>query len=276
VVKTVTACVVTALLVGAGTASAAKLITGGDIKNGTIQARDLAPSVKAKLNKNGQAGTPGKDGATGPMGPKGDKGNPGPAGRDAFTYVTSLGGAQDAWQTRESADCQTVAAPGQNPLARLDGHLVLGEFADGNALARAALRVPSGMQLRDIDALSYNERATGGTNGHNAPYVKLVTEDSTGGNHAVLYSPNTQPGGPGSTEEWRRHNITRGTVRYDDDAGNKPDITWAQMIAAHGDDTVTELRLQAGCAGAYSNGSTAYVDDVLLIGGGHIARYDFE
>jgi hypothetical protein len=92
--KTVIACVVVALLAGAGTASAAKLITSNDIKDGTIQKRDLATSVQSKLGKSGKDGTtgaPGPQGATGAKGdtgatgPQGPKGVPGVDGRDGVS-----------------------------------------------------------------------------------------------------------------------------------------------------------------------------------------------
>jgi hypothetical protein len=55
----------------AGTATAAKLITGKQIKDGSISSKDLSKAVQAQLAKTGLAG---------PAGPKGD---PGPAGGPA-------------------------------------------------------------------------------------------------------------------------------------------------------------------------------------------------
>ena len=70
----------------AGTATAARLITGKQIKDGTITARDLSKGVRATLGTPGPqgpagaagaAGQPGAPGATGPIGATG------PAGADA-------------------------------------------------------------------------------------------------------------------------------------------------------------------------------------------------
>ena len=65
-----------ALVIGvAATAGAAKLLTGGDIKNGSLQLKDL--SKKAQNALKGQAGP---QGATGPQGPQGQQGAQGPGG----------------------------------------------------------------------------------------------------------------------------------------------------------------------------------------------------
>ncbi len=71
------------LIATAGTATAARLITGKQIKNGSISERDLSAAVLAKLNKVGAPGVPGKPGLNGAAGDKGDTGPAtGPAGGD--------------------------------------------------------------------------------------------------------------------------------------------------------------------------------------------------
>src|SRR5258705_11356931 len=62
------------MLATAGSAAATRLITGAQIKDGSIGAKDLTKAVRAQLNK---AGTPG---AAGVAGPKGDAGTKGEAG----------------------------------------------------------------------------------------------------------------------------------------------------------------------------------------------------
>jgi hypothetical protein len=88
--KTLIACVVTALMVGGGTATAAQLITGknvrngsltgADLKNGSVAAKELSDGVQALLEQGGPAGPKGDTGATGPAGPKGDTGAAGATG----------------------------------------------------------------------------------------------------------------------------------------------------------------------------------------------------
>ncbi|HQR79385.1 MAG TPA: hypothetical protein PLT68_04115 [Actinomycetota bacterium] len=57
------------LLAGAGTATAARLITSKDIKNGTIKQKDLSKPVRTKLNAPGPKGDTGAQGERGPAGP---------------------------------------------------------------------------------------------------------------------------------------------------------------------------------------------------------------
>ena len=47
------------------------------------------------------------------------------------------------------------------------------------------------------------------------------------------------------------------------------------MIAAHGNDLVQSVNIQAGDSGAYSEGATALVDHVTLGASGLLMRFDF-
>lgn len=67
--KAIAAVALTALICTAATAGAASLITSAQIKNGTIQTRDLSSSAKRTLK--GNAGTRGATGQRGPAGPAG-------------------------------------------------------------------------------------------------------------------------------------------------------------------------------------------------------------
>ncbi len=83
------------LVATAGTATAAKLITGKQIKDGSIGAKDLNKAVRARLAKVGAAGPrgakgdPGSQGAKGDPGSQGAKGDPGARGPSAFDPVPS-------------------------------------------------------------------------------------------------------------------------------------------------------------------------------------------
>ena len=54
-IKTIAACAIVALGVGATSATAKALITSGDIKNGTIKTEDLSASAKQALKGNAGA-----------------------------------------------------------------------------------------------------------------------------------------------------------------------------------------------------------------------------
>jgi hypothetical protein len=63
-----------AMIATAGTATAAKLITGKQIKDGSISSKDLSKSVRAQLKKTGPSGPAGPAGPAGAQGAKGDPG----------------------------------------------------------------------------------------------------------------------------------------------------------------------------------------------------------
>jgi hypothetical protein len=68
-----------AIASAATAATADKLLTGADIKNGSITERDLAPSIRAKLARTGLRGPAGPAGATGATGAPGAAGPVGPS-----------------------------------------------------------------------------------------------------------------------------------------------------------------------------------------------------
>ncbi|MFL5846396.1 MAG: hypothetical protein ACJ762_17050 [Solirubrobacteraceae bacterium] len=81
------------LIVG-GTATAARLITGRNIKNGSIQLVDLSASARASLR--GATGPAGPAGAKGDTGAKGDSGNPGLNGASGSNGAAGAAGVPGA------------------------------------------------------------------------------------------------------------------------------------------------------------------------------------
>ena len=83
--KTIVACALVALAVGATTATAAQLITGKQIKNRSITGKDLkrgavtkkklSAAIRAELAKRGAPGPRGPAGPVGPAGAKGERGD---------------------------------------------------------------------------------------------------------------------------------------------------------------------------------------------------------
>lgn len=74
----------------AASAGAASLITGKQIKNGSITSKDLSKAVRAQLKK---AGRIGKTGPVGPVGPVGPSGVAGAAGAKGATGATGPAGS---------------------------------------------------------------------------------------------------------------------------------------------------------------------------------------
>lgn len=86
------ALLVAAVIGTGGVATANKLITGHDIRNGSIHKADLAPGVQAKLAKKTQAGTQGPQGPVGAQGPQGDAMTLGPRFTGGGT-IADIGGS---------------------------------------------------------------------------------------------------------------------------------------------------------------------------------------
>ena len=88
--------VIAAVLALGGTAVAAKLITGKQVKDGSLQLKDLSKQARKKLagvaGATGPAGAQGPTGATGPTGPKGETGAPGKDGVDGKNGVDGKDG----------------------------------------------------------------------------------------------------------------------------------------------------------------------------------------
>lgn len=73
----------------AGTATAAKLITGKQIKDGTITSKDLSRALRKQISRSGKAGPTGPAGPTGSAGVTGTAGVTGPTGAvDASGFFT--------------------------------------------------------------------------------------------------------------------------------------------------------------------------------------------
>jgi hypothetical protein len=106
--RPVVAAVIVSLVVGGvGSATAASLITGKQIKNGSIQFGDLSKKAKKKLR-----GKRGGIGATGAAGAKGDKGDTGLAATKLWARVkgngTLDGGSGVTNVTRTAAGRYTI------------------------------------------------------------------------------------------------------------------------------------------------------------------------
>lgn len=102
----------------AGTAAAARLITGRQIKDGSITAKDLSKALRAQLaraGKQGPAGAPGVQGAAGAAGATGAPGAPGLV--RAFAHVAPDGSLD---QSRDSRGIVSSRRDGSYTCVKLD------------------------------------------------------------------------------------------------------------------------------------------------------------
>jgi hypothetical protein len=127
--------------------------------------------------------------------------------------------------------------------------------------SRAYSYALKGVRLEDIANLAYSTNYTGGTGtGTGAdPYILIVTDAG----HHVAFSPNTQTGVTPKPDTWQRWVVTRGGVRYDDDAGNAPDMSWDSLVAGHRGEKIDYVQVQAGSTGE-AIGSTSHVRNVTM------------
>jgi hypothetical protein len=150
--QTVVAFLIGVFIATAGTATAAKVITGRDIKNGSITEKDLSTALRQKLSVQviegpkgdaGSAGTKGEVGATGPVGTTGARGEAGPAGADGAPGAKGDQGDPGA----DGAD----GAPGADGADGAQG--IQGPKGDPGDPGPASVTVRAGTPVA-IDALS--------------------------------------------------------------------------------------------------------------------------
>ena len=246
--KTLIACIVVALLAGGGTAVASKLVTSKDIKNGTIQSQDigrgeitlsrLSPGVRERLAKAAKPGTNGTNGTNGAAGAKGDKGDKGDTGPQGPALPADFSFSSTNVNSGSGYDVT-------NPVTLTEGGLKFGPYKNGGAEG-GSVRYDgaNGMTLNDLTKLVYKASyTTDDDNDVAVPYLRVFVEDDTAD---VIFSPNTQT--PKNTSEGVAHSwdVLAGTVRYDDDMGNGPESSWDEMLAAHGDDVISGIKVSAG------------------------------
>ncbi len=104
---------------------ARRLVTGKDIKDGTITVRDLAKSARPQ---------PGKPGPAGPVGPVGPAGPSGPPGSAAAIRIERVEGAAVTVPAGSSFPTASVACP---PGTRVTGGGFIAEPANNFAVSRS-------------------------------------------------------------------------------------------------------------------------------------------
>jgi hypothetical protein len=205
--------------------------------------------VRIGWNQKGQTGATGATGAIGATGAKGDKGDKGDKGLDGMRIVTA----------------PTTEVTSKNSFGKFSDHgFTFGPFTnssnEGGSVIDTTLR---GLHVRDLAALAYSA-GYNGTNNGDAPYLRVFIDNNHDGftgaadDHDIIFSPSTQPGacqayGHGVDPEQCnisgrlvKYDVTKGTVRYDDDAATAADSAWDEIVNAHGDDVIDSVRVSAG------------------------------
>jgi hypothetical protein len=258
--KTVIACAVVALLVGGGTATAAKLITGKDIKDGSIALRDLSDGVQDKIEKpgkpgnngrNGAPGAKGDAGATGSQGPKGDTGAQGPKGDkgdkgDAGPLLANGGLPSGFWVTN-------------NTVGMTASGVMFGDYADGGAAGGSLYYTGlNGKHLSDITKLSYTfSYTTSDSNRLGAPYLRVFLNEGNADPNddaTVIYDATECATATPSEGTLHKVEVTTSDVRYNDDScdGVDPDQQpWAAVVADHGDEVISGIYVSTGFTGGH-------------------------
>jgi hypothetical protein len=219
-----------------GSAVAASLITGNQIANGTITGKDIRNrsitlsdfSSKTRAALKGETGTGGASGKDG-----------------AGTGDVPVIAPSSTWEEKRGAKITPDGA-------------TLGPFANNSQLGDAVIYHGfDGRPLKDLAQVAYtasyhHDPGEGADNG-DAPYM-LITLN--GLSHSISFSPSTQPGACysgtpnspqcNSSDRMMHYEVSKGGVRYDDNAGSGPDYPWDKVVSEHGDDVISGIRVQAG------------------------------
>jgi hypothetical protein len=259
-----------------GSAFAAKtMITGADVKNGTITSEDikdgtlstrdieagsinldrLSDGTQRRINErprdgvNGTDGVKGTDGAKGAAGAKGDKGDagvPGPTGAQGAAGPAGPQGVVGPQGPKGTSGALPQDFNFTNSSVRLtDAGVQFGAYPDGGAAGGSLYYEGlNGSTLADIANLYYTAEYTTGNDVDTAvPYLRVFLNNDT---TDVIFSPNTQPDkqtAEGVSHKWI---VNEGTVRYGDDPGAHPDAPWADVVAAHGTDVISGIYVTTG------------------------------
>ena len=251
--------VVAVVLACTGSAAAGSLITSGKIKDGTIQGRDirkgtittdrLSKGVQRELKR---SGTPG---AKGDKGDKGDTGAAGPSLQGSAPQPGPAGPALPADFSTSSSftlggngDVATIV-----PVTLTSGGVKFGPYPDGGTQG-GSLRYDGldGKKLSQLTHLAFTYTYTSDDHPTAAvPYMRVFTRDAGGDDHDIVLDPSqcARVKVPEGTEQTRAVESVN-YLRYDDDActpdGEKD---WSQMVAAHGDETISAIKVSEGFAG---------------------------
>ena len=247
-------------LAGTATAGAVKLISGAQIKDGSITSVDLSAKTKAALK--GQTGSQGPAGAQGATGAKGDAGSVGPKGDAGVAGAKGNTGSQGPIGPQGPKGDPGTPAP---TLLRLSGDFAgtnatvattldgvqFGPYSNGGAWAGSVrYNGANGLTLSQISQLSYTvKHSSADDNTIGSPYLRIFLD---GDSHDVIFDATKCATVVPTEDTFHTHEVTTGDVRYDDDGcdGVAPDQqAWATVVAAHGSQVVSGIYVTTGWTG---------------------------
>jgi hypothetical protein len=208
--RTVVTVIAAMLLCSAAAAGAAKLITGADVKNGSLTGDDI------------------KSGSI----PKGDLQK----------------AVQQALANRVTGGLPTKSfkATGNGVENTADG-VMFGPYADGGTDGGSICTTSmNGQPFSAVKHLAFEARYTANTatGGVGVPYLRVFLVDNT---HDAIFSPNTQSPDPddqqGPFHTWV---ATAGSWRYDDDSGSGPDSPFDTIQSAHPNQKISKICISVG------------------------------
>ena len=224
--RTVAAVAVTVVFLGAATAGAAALITGQDIKDGSLAAKELKNNtIGSNKVKDGSLGT-----------------------------VDTKNSIKLAIPVRLTNPLPTkgFSATNDSVVNTPDG-VTFGPYANGGGAGGSICsNVLNGHPLNDVAHLAFQARYTseGDTGGVATPYLRVFLEGDPA--DRIIFSPNTQPPdsdvGEGPFHTWV---ATAGVWRYNDDAGAGGEYgvngaPFAVVQADHGAEEISDICISVG------------------------------
>jgi hypothetical protein len=247
-------------LSGTAVAGTVKLVTGSQIANGTIKLVDIHSSARTALKgesgpqgpagaqgPQGLVGPQGATGAIGPVGAKGDKGETGAAGAQGPRGEQGLPGAPAPTMLRLTG---AFAGSNASVATTLDG-VQFGPYPDGGNAGGSVVFTPANeLTLSEIRQLSYTvKHSTADGKAIGAPYLRIFLDGSA---HDVIFDATKCATVVPAENVFKTYEVTTGDVRYDDDScdGVAPDQqAWASVVAAHGSEVVSSIKVTTGYAG---------------------------
>jgi hypothetical protein len=223
-IRTIAAMAAVVVLSGATTAGAAKLLTGSDVKDGSLTGQDIKNNSIAS-----------QDLAHGSVG----MGELKKGVNDAIPIRVTGPLPDDGFRATNGTVQNTP-----------DG-VTFGPYADGGSgHGSICSDTLDGETLNQVEHLAFEARYTaqGDTGGVGVPYLRIFLV----GDHDAIFSPNTQPPdsdiGEGPFHTWV---ATAGVWRYDDDAGAGGEYgfngaPFSTVKDDHGDEEISDVCISVG------------------------------